>query len=139
MSRAIRAMRSRIIAHPTLATLLATETGHAVRTGDASEVDQVPYVLLWRIVDRPVYELGQKTGMSVATIQVDCFASTKTAAYQLADAVSEALDGMRGVIDGDVWVSQLVQEDSRDRSDRNAEGADRPIAVVQTDYRLFYK
>jgi hypothetical protein len=139
MSKAIRAIRSRIIANAGLATLLASGSGHKVRAGDGSEVDEPPYVLMWRIIDRPVYELGRKTGINVATIQIDCYADTKTAAYELADQVAGALDAMRGVIDGDVWVSQLVQEDSRDRSDRSAEGADRPLAVVQTDYRLFYK
>lgn len=91
------------------------------------------------IIDRPVYELGQRTGLSNALIQVDCYAATKTAAYQLAAAIADTLDGMRGTIDGDVWVSQLIQEDSRDRDERTADAANRPLSVVQTDYRLTYR
>lgn len=139
MSKAIRAIRSRILANEALAILLQNETGFKIRTGEGSEVDEPPYVLLWRIIDRPVYSLGAKTGMQIATIQCNCYAATKSGAYQLADAIAAVLDGMRGVVDGDIWVASLLQEDSRDSTDRNAEGADRPLAIVQTDYRLYYR
>ncbi len=139
MSKAIRAIRSRVLSNSALAALLQRGDTYAIRTGEASEIDAPPYVLMWRIIDRPIYQLGSRTGLSNALIQVDCYAVTKAAAYSLADAIADVLDGMRGTIDGDIWVAQLIQEDSRDRDERTADGADRPLSVVQTDYRLVYR
>lgn len=139
MSKAIRAIRATVLSDPDLAALLQRGNTYAIRAGEASEIDVTPYVLLWRIIDRPIYQLGGRTGVFNALVQVDCYAATKGDAYSLAAAIADALDGMRGTVDGDIWVSQLIQEDSRDRDERIADGADRPLSVVQTDYRLVYR
>lgn len=139
MNGAIRVVRRIILDDSELATALKTATGHGVRPGDASEVDETPYVLLWVIFDRPYQSLAGREQLRTALVQVDCYAATKSRVAAIAARISDRLAAFgRGNAD-DVWVAEIIQEDTRDRDERDREGADRPLAVIQTDYRITFK
>ncbi|TWU19562.1 tail completion protein gp17 [Allorhodopirellula heiligendammensis] len=139
MNAAQRAVRAVILRNPQLAAKLQTATGHAVRPGDASQVDRPPYVLLWRITDRPVHTLNGRESIRIARVQVDSYAATKSEAAAIAQAIGDAVAlFQRGNADG-VWLAEITEDDTRDRDERNREGADLPLRVVQADYLLTYR
>lgn len=138
MNAATRVLRRIILSDSTLAAHLATETGHAVRPGDASRVDRPPYILLWRISDQPFQSLTGRLDLNTAMVQVDCYARTKLEAAAMANLVSHAVASFRRGNADAVWVAEITQHNTRDGDERDHEGGDKPLAVVQTDYRLTY-
>lgn len=139
MNAAQRAVRAIILASPPLATKLQASTGHAVRPGNASEIDRPPYVLLWRITDRAIHTLVDRTEIRVATVQVDSYARTASEAAAIAGAIADAVAAFRRGNADEVWVAEITEDDTRDRDERDKEGGDMPLRVVQTDYRLTYR
>ncbi len=139
MNAATRALRTIILSDATLAAHLATDTGHAIRPGDASQVDRPPYVLLWRISDQPYQSLGGRLDLSAARVQVDCYARSGSEAAAIARHIADAVATFRRGNADDVWLAEITQADTRDADERDREGDDKPLAVVKTDYHLIYR
>lgn len=138
MNAATRAMRNILLRSQTLKDFIANDTGHAIRPGDSSQDDRVPYVLLWRISDRPVQELAGPTGVRIAIVQVDYYANTKTQAAAMAALGEAAVSSFRRGNADDVWVAEITEANSRSREEPDPLGGDRLLGVEQTDYRLTY-
>lgn len=141
MTSPIAAMRAIILAHePTVILLTDTFANPAiVRHGSASQIDRLPYVLLWSIMDRPYHHLGGRLGERMAIVQVDVYADSMVAASAIAESIGDAAAGFWTGKSDTVDVLSLLEQDTRVTDTRNNEAADKPTATVQTDYRLIYR
>ncbi|TWT91391.1 tail completion protein gp17 [Neorhodopirellula pilleata] len=143
MNGPIRAIRAIILGNAALAAKLATPAalggGFAVRPGSTAIDDRPPYVLLWKIDDRPVEGLTGPTVLREAIVQVESYSPNKSEAAAIAAAILSAVQSFgRGNAD-DVWVASITERDSNSREEPDPLGGETLLAVEQTDFRMFYR
>jgi hypothetical protein len=79
---------------------------------------------------------------------VDVYAKSGAEAGEIAGLIGDAIarfgrgytgKSASGENDNTLFVNSILEEDTHDNDQGSNEGAEKDIAVVQTDYRLFYQ
>ena len=94
MSTVNEGVRAYLVAQSAITALCSTR----VRTTQADQSDDLPYILLTTVSDMSVYAMAGEAGLARARQQVDVIARTPLAAIALSEAVRAAMSGYRGAM-----------------------------------------
>lgn len=135
MSQAIEALIWIVKQAPAMAVC-----GDRVRTGNAGQVDERPYCLMWDVGGQNVGALDGETDMDTTTVQIDLFADTLAQANVLGAAVRDVVASFQRGNATNTWIASIIRTGGpRQSSERIGIGADDLIAKVSLDFRLHYK
>jgi hypothetical protein len=100
---------------------------------------ELPYTIYYRPANRRQHKSGGSTGLVTTTIRMVHFASTYTAAANLADQFRLKLDGKpRGTI-GSTFLHQVRLEDENDSLEPLEFAQNEAPAFVTQEYAVTYK
>lgn len=129
MAEAEQALIDRLKADAAVSALVGTR----IYFTEAPQAPALPYVVIFRVGDRPVHSLECSSGLHFARLQVDGFAKSAKTARDVMRAVKTSLDGFRG-IQSTVDVQSVLLLDSMDGYEEAPE-----LKRVTHDYRVCYR
>jgi hypothetical protein len=135
MSDLLEAIRARLVADATISGIVGTR----IRPEERPQSDELP-AITYTLADmeRPHYVNGQYVGQSDATIQFDCWATTRAVCVTLKAAIEQSFDGFRGTQSGVVirWCGQVNELDLDEPPEP---GSDTATFHTVIDYRFRYE
>lgn len=104
----------------------------------SNQSDALPRVVLHTISGDHKHHMAAATGKVITRVQIDCHAATPVGAEALAEAIRQALDGLRGTMNSGTFVSMCHLDSERSIYDPPHEGRNESggIDTVQLDYMI---
>ncbi len=122
---------------------VVTIVGDKIFKDTASQCDDFPYVVFHLVSNRPYRGLGGRSGMTVKTYQLNCYALTETQAADLEDKCRLALDDFKGNVtiplesgDETMRVHRLNRTDTNSPLVPIQDASSYPIRRYAQDYTL---
>lgn len=130
-------MEQAIIAKLLATTGIATIVGTAVFPGSRPQASALPAVVFNVVSGAPVYTDDGEAGLAENRIQIDCWATTYTAAKGLAVAVKAALSAFHGTVEGVIFQNILLVTER----DRREGGSNAPEYLFRTmlDFTVWHE
>jgi len=125
------------------ATNVFAIVGDNIFKDTASQCEDVPFVVFHLVANRPYRGLGGRSGMTVKTYQLNCYAPTETLAADLEDECRLALDDFKGNVTIPLESgNQIMRVHRLNRTDTNSplvpiqDASSYPIRRYAQDYTL---
>jgi hypothetical protein len=104
-----------------------------------SQGTERPFIVYSRVVSDPQHHLGGFSGLSFSRFQLDLFADTAVALYNLREAVRNRLDGYKGTVavGADSIVFQCIElVDEQSSGETPNDGTDEAPQRFRMDFRI---
>jgi hypothetical protein len=116
---------------------VSAAVGGRIFTGVAPQFTALPYISIQLISGSSVHHLGGAAGLADARVQIDAWAPTSLAAWDISELIRESMDGRLGTLGEDTI--QWSGLDSRGAdADEPQDGSERWIHRVRSDYLIWY-
>lgn len=130
------ALRTLLLSKSAITNLLGAAT--YVCSWPVPEGWTAPYIVLQLIVEVPEYHGANEARLTVATLQVDCYATTSLAAGAVAEQVRMVVGGYSGTI-GTVKVQNMTVQAQREMYEGGTEGSQEALWRRSIDLRCAYE
>lgn len=121
-----KALAGRLLADATIAGFgLTTDR---IRLGKSKQNQKGKRIVLMRVSGRSVRDWdGQK--IKTARTQIDCYDDTHAGMTALHEAVSDSLDGFKGLLDSTYQIDQIQLDNETDLSEFDGDDTDRHMSL----------
>jgi len=97
----------------------------------------LPYIVYQIVGSETLYHADNEAGLQATRMQIDCYAETYDAAYDLADKVRLALSGYTGLI-STILIRGIFLESQQDLSEPTVERGEKPLMRISADYEVWH-
>jgi hypothetical protein len=129
-----------IVGHLQSAAAVAAIVGTRVTWGAPDEDwESTAYITLSRIGHDHKRHMGGAVGLSRMAVQLDCWATTPSAATTLGEAVRLAMDNYQGTMNTDVDVHGALMQSEHDAMEESVEGTQPTIYRVIQEWDVWHE